>query len=126
MTSYRKEKLEEVIRRIVGEALIKEIKDPRIGFATVTYVKLSKDYAAADIGISVIGEEKDKKKTMAGIDSASGYIQHLVGKDLSLRITPRLKFHLDETIEEAVKMVGLIDTLEKGTGDKDDPKKSED
>ena len=68
--AYRKEKLEEQIKRIVSELLIREIKDPRIGFATITGVELSKDYSQAKIGVSVLGDPRDLRKTMEGLQSA--------------------------------------------------------
>lgn len=117
MASYRKEKLEELIRRVVAESLIKEVKDPRIGFVTVTRVSLSKDYGHAEIYISVIGDENDKKLTLAGIESARSFIQHIVGKEIRLRVLPRITFHLDTTIEEGVNLVGLIDSANKPAGE---------
>ncbi|HNR88698.1 MAG TPA: 30S ribosome-binding factor RbfA [Spirochaetota bacterium] len=110
MASYRREKLEELIRRVVAESLLKEVKDPRIGFVTVTRVSLSKDYGTADVYVSVIGDESEKKLTMAGINSARSFIQHIVGGEVRLRIMPRIVFHLDTSIEEGVNLVGLIDS----------------
>lgn len=113
MTSFRKEKLDAEIRRIIADAFLREIKDPRIGFITVTGAKISKDYTSVNVGISVIGDEKEKKKTLAGAESAAGFLQHLIAKHLKLRVTPRIKFFLDSSIEEGVRMVGLIDDLNK-------------
>ncbi len=118
MPSYRKEKLEELIRRVIAEALLNEIKDPRIGFATVTKVSLSRDLSVAEVGISVLGNETDVRKTMLGVNSAGSYVQYIVGKNIKMRNTPRIHFYLDTTIAEGVDMVGLIDSLDK-SGDKD-------
>ena len=82
MGSYRKERLEELIKRTVAESLLRKTKDPRIGFITVTKVKLSRGYSIADVWVSVIGDEKETKQTMIGVQSASGYIQHIVGKNI--------------------------------------------
>ena len=112
MAGYRREKIEGLIREVVAEALLREIKDPRIGFATITEVKLNKDSSVADVGVSIIGDEKEKKKTMMGINSASGYIQHIVSKEVRMRHIPRLNFFLDTSIEEGVKLVGLINGIE--------------
>ncbi len=111
--SYRKEKLEGQIRRIVSELLIREIKDPRIGFATITSVELSKDLARANIGISVLGDPRDIRKSLEGLNSAKPYIQHMVGKNLGIRLTPKLNFFLDSSIAEGTRMVHLLNTLEK-------------
>jgi ribosome-binding factor A len=111
--SYRKEKLEGQIKRIVSELLIKEIKDPRIGFATITSVELSKDLARANIGISILGDPRDIRKSLEGLNSAKPYIQHRVGKSLSIRLTPKLNFFLDSSIAEGTRMVHLLNSLEQ-------------
>jgi len=123
--SYRKEKLEEQIKRIISELLIREIKDPRIGFATITGVELAKDFSTAKIGISVLGDPRDIRKTLEGIQSATPYIQHRVGKALSIRITPRLTFFLDSSIAESTEMVNLLNTLEESERKKEEPGKTE-
>jgi len=114
--AYRKEKIEELIKRIVSELLIKEIKDPRIGFASITGVKLSSDKTLARIGVSVLGDPRDLRKTMEGIKSAQGYIQHRVGKELRMRIMPRIEFFMDSSVADAVEMVDLLNRLEKSEG----------
>ena len=111
--SYRKQKLEGQIKRIVSELLIKEIKDPRIGFSTITAVELSSDLSKAEIGISVLGNAKDIRKTLEGLNSAKPYIQHRVGKSLGIRVTPKLQFYLDSSIAEGTRMVHLLNTLEQ-------------
>lgn len=113
MASFRKQKIESEIRRIIADAFLREIKDPRIGFITVTSVKISKDYTVANVGISVIGDDAAKKLTLAGAESSAGFLQHLIAKYMKLRITPRVKFFLDSSIEEGVRMVGLINDLNK-------------
>lgn len=110
MAPFRKLKLENEIWHIIADAFVKgEIKDPRIGFVTVTKVELSKDYAVADVNISVIGSPSETQKTFKGVLSSAGYVQFLVGKNLSLRVTPQIKFHLDETVAAGVEMVGMIE-----------------
>lgn len=101
--------------KVIAEAFLREIKDPRIGFVTVTGVKLNRDHTVAEVGISVIGDEKEKKLSLEGAQSAAPYIQHLVGKAIKLRVTPKIRFFLDASIEEGVRMVGIIDNLEKGS-----------
>lgn len=110
---YRKEKLEEQIKRIVSELLIREIKDPRIGFATITGVELAKDYSTAKIGISVLGDPRDMRKTLEGLKSATPYVQHRVGKSLGMRNTPKISFFLDSSLADGVNMVNLLNTLEE-------------
>ena len=118
MASYRREKLEELIKRVVADALLSEIKDPRIGFVSVVKTRLSRDFTSADVWISVLGSEKEKEKSLAGLESAGSYLQYLVGKEVKLRVTPRLRFHLDTSIEEGVNLVNLIERADKGHEEK--------
>lgn len=111
--SFRKQKLETQIKKLVGTLIVMEIKDPRIGFVTVTHVELSRDYAYADVYVSVLGNDNDKKKTLLGLQSARGFIQYRVGKALSIRTIPEIRFHLDTSIEKGVGMVNLLEKLEK-------------
>ncbi len=112
---FRKQKLETQIKKLVGTLIVTEIKDPRIGFVTVTNVELSKDYAYADVYVSVLGDDNTKAKSLAGLQSARGFIQFRVGKALSIRTNPEIRFHLDTSIEEGVDMVNLLEKLEKET-----------
>lgn len=123
---YRKDRLEELIRRIVSEIIMRELKDPRIGFVTVTGVELSKDYAEAKIGISIMGSPTEVRKGMEGIRSSSGYVQKLLGKELKIRSLPRVYFYLDKTVEEAVEMVGKIENLSGVRDRKDEPETGDD
>ncbi|HSV98002.1 MAG TPA: 30S ribosome-binding factor RbfA [Spirochaetota bacterium] len=115
MATHRRERLEELVKRVVADALLSEIKDPRIGFVSIVRVKLAKDYSVADIFVSVLGDDTQKKKSMAGLESARNYIQFLVGKGIQLRSTPRLVFHLDTSVEEGVRLVGVIEKLDAGS-----------
>ena len=122
--AYRKDKLEELIRRVVSELLIKEIKDPRIGFVTVTEVTLNRDFSEAEIGISVLGNPRERRKTLEGVRSAAGYLQHMVGKNIRMRHIPKLKFVLDASVSEGVRMVDLIDNLDGVRDDSSDSEES--
>ncbi len=111
--SYRKEKIEGQIRRILSELIIKEIKDPRIGFLSITEIDLSKDYSNARIGISVLGTKKEMRNSLAGINSAKGFLQFKLGKSLHIRKMPKLSFYLDSSIADSVDMVNLLESLNK-------------
>ncbi len=108
---HRKDRLEELIKRIVSEIIFRELKDPRIGFVTVTGVELSKDFGEAKIGISILGSSTEVRKSMEGIRSSSGYVQKLLGKELKIRSVPRVHFFLDKSVEEGVDLVNRIETL---------------
>ena len=117
---YRKDRLEELIKRIVSEIILRELKDPRIGFITVTGVELNKDYTEAKIGVSILGTSVDVRKSMEGIRSSSGYVQKLLGKELKIRNLPRVYFYLDKSVEEGVEMVHKINNLPGVIDRKDD------
>ncbi len=124
MAGYRKQKLEAQIQRIVGTVLLTEIKDPRVGFVTVTGVNLSKDYSYADIMVSVIGDEKEVKKSLMGLESARKYIQYRVGKNIQLRVLPQIRFHVDTSIKDGVEMVARLEKIERDqvtSHENDDP-----
>ena len=108
---YRKDRLEELIKRIVSEIIFRELKDPRIGFVTVTGVELNKDYSEAKIGVSILGSTTDVRKSMEGIRSSSGFVQKHLGKELKIRNLPRVYFFLDKSVEEGVDMVNMINNL---------------
>jgi ribosome-binding factor A len=122
--AYRKEKLEELIKRSVSDFLLTEIKDPRIGFVTVTKVELTKDYSIARVGISVLGNPREIRKSYEGLKSAAGFIQHHLGRKLTIRHVPRIEFQLDSSVMEGVNMVNLIDSVNAGN-DKDDDEDQE-
>jgi len=109
--NYRKDRLEELIKRIVSDIIFKEVKDPRIGFVTVTGVELNKDYSEARIGVSILGNSTEVRKSMEGIRSSSGFVQRLLGKELKIRNLPSVYFYLDKSVEEGVDMVNKINNL---------------
>ena len=108
MGSFRLEKVGHLIRELVSE-VIRELKDPRIGFAGINEVKISPDLRHAKIYISVFGSDKEKSDTLDGLNSAKGYIKRKIAPELSLRQIPDLSFALDESIENGVRISQLID-----------------
>ncbi len=119
MPGFRKERLEKQIRMIVAETLLKEVKDPRIGFVTVTDVKLNKDKSVATVSISILGDDKAKKNSMIGLNSAKGFFQYKLGKGIDMRNTPKVVFQLDSSIEYGVKMMDTLDKLEEARMNED-------
>ena len=108
MGSFRLEKVGHLIRELVSE-VIRELKDPRIGFAGINEVKISPDLRHAKIYISVFGSDKEKNDTLEGLNNAKGYIKRKIAPELSLRQIPDLSFALDESIENGVRISQLID-----------------
>jgi ribosome-binding factor A len=95
---------------VLSEAL-PTLKDPRIGFVTVTGVQATKDFAAARVFVSVLGSEKDRERTLEGLAAAHGVLQAHVARELRLRRTPVLSFEYDPAVERGVRLTTMIDEL---------------
>ena len=110
LASDRQRRVNESIRQILSDA-IPTLKDPRIGFVTVTGVQASRDFAYATVYVSVLGSEADQRKTLEGLSAARGVLQAQVGRGLQLRNTPILTFEYDPAIERGVRLSHMIDEL---------------
>ena len=103
-------KINESVRRVLSETL-PELKDPRIGFVTVTGVETSPDLRSARVFVSVLGSTKKQAKSMEGLAAAHGVLQARIARELRMKRTPQLTFEYDRTVEEGVRMSKLIDDL---------------
>jgi ribosome-binding factor A len=103
-------RVNESVRAVVAETL-RELKDPRIGLVTVTGVRVTPDLHEATVYVSVLGGEKKRKATLAGLQSAHGVLQSRINDQLKLRRTPTLTFEYDPSVERGVRMTALIDEL---------------
>ena len=108
--SGRMRRVNEAVKQVLSEA-IPSLKDPRIGFVTVTTVETTTDLDHAKVWVSVFGGENQRKKTLEALDGAAGVLQGRIGKELGLRRTPRLEFVYDRAVEQGVRMTRLIDQL---------------
>ena len=108
--SERMRRVNEAVRVVVAEA-VGELKDPRIGMVTVTGVHVTPDLGEAQVFVSVLGNEKKRQATLAGLESARGVLQARINRELSLRKTPTLRFTYDDAVERGVRMTKLIDDL---------------
>jgi ribosome-binding factor A len=109
MTS-RMRRVNESVRQVLSEAVL-ELKDPRIGFVTVTGVETSPDLRQARVYVSVLGSEIRREQTLAGLAAAHGVLQSRLGRELRLKRTPQLTFAYDPSVERGVRMTKLIDEL---------------
>jgi ribosome-binding factor A len=100
----------EAVRKVISEAL-PTLKDPRIGFVTVTGVRTTTDLAEATVFVSVLGSAKEQERTLDGLRSAHGVLQTQVARELGTRRTPVLTFEYDPAIERGVRLTKLIDEL---------------
>jgi ribosome-binding factor A len=103
-------RVNEAVREVVSET-VGELKDPRIGFVTVTGVETSPDLRHARVFVSVLGSEVKRAKTLDGLAAAHGVLQARLACELRMKRTPQLTFEYDPTVERGVRMTQLIDEL---------------
>ena len=103
-------RVNESVRAVVADG-VGALKDPRIGLVTVTGVAVTPDLREATVYVSVMGGERKRRETLAGLASAHGVLQARINRELNLRRTPTLTFSYDESVEQGVRMTQLIDEL---------------
>lgn len=111
MSTGRMRRVDEAIRQVLGDAVQGELKDPRVGFVTVTDVRTSADLRHARVYVSVLGNAEQREATMAGLRSAHGFLQGKVAAELHLKRTPTLEMHYDDTTDRALRIDALIDEV---------------
>jgi ribosome-binding factor A len=104
----RTERLGEEIREDVAQLIAGELKDPRIGFVTVTRVEVTPDLRTARVYVGVLGTEKQRQATLTGLKQAAGFLRRALGQSLRLRHTPELVFHYDEGLEASNRVAELL------------------
>jgi len=114
MLNYKRaERIGDQIRAEVADLLVRKIKDPRIGFVTVTTVEVTDDLKQAKVFVSILGEAPQQKKTLQGLSRASGFIRTELGKRLRLKFLPQLSFHLDESAQKAAHVLQLLEEIKQ-------------
>ena len=109
MTSYRADKVGEQVRQEIMSIIRRDLKDPRIGFVSITAVRMSSDLRQARVRVSVLGDPEEKKASIKGLVSAKGLIRHELGRRLrNLKFSPELRFELDPSIEYSVHISELL------------------
>ena len=108
MSGNRRERIARVIREEASRVILYELADPRIGFVTVTKVKVSGDLQSARVFLSVLGDEADRTKTMKALARAGKVVRHAIAPRLKTRLVPSLSFEFDESVEGAFRVEGLI------------------
>ncbi|KAA1036974.1 30S ribosome-binding factor RbfA [Macrococcus equipercicus] len=110
----RKERVGEQMKKELSEIISQKIKDPRVGFVTVTEVEVTGDLSLATVYVTVLGSDKERRETLAGLEKAKGFMKTEVGQRMKLRIVPELKFVYDESIDYGNKIERMIADLNKG------------
>ncbi|MDN5346690.1 MAG: ribosome-binding factor [Clostridia bacterium] len=112
----RVRRIAEQMKKEIAQILQDELKDPRVGFVTVTEVELSTDLRYAKVYVSIYGDEEAKKQSLEGLSKATGFIRREIGKRISLRHTPEIVFRFDESIERGDRIARLISQIKEEKG----------
>ncbi|HZM50379.1 MAG TPA: 30S ribosome-binding factor RbfA [Vicinamibacteria bacterium] len=120
--SRRTERLGEEIREEVAQLIVGELKDPRIGFVTVTRVEVTPDLRTARVYVGVLGTEKQRQASLTGLRQATGFLRRALGQSLRLRYTPELVFTYDEGLEASDRVAQLLAEISRPA----DPANSDD
>lgn len=111
MSDLRANRVGEQMKKELGDIISRKIKDPRIGFVTVTEVKVTGDLQQAKAFISVLGDDKQKQDTLVGLAKAKGFIRSEIGRRIRLRKTPELTFEFDEAVEYGNRIETILQDL---------------
>ena len=121
MSKPRVKRVQAALKHEVSRIIHDNLKDPRVGFVTITKVDLTPDLRSARIHFSILGTDKEKKDTMIGLKQATGYIRKLIGERLKLRYTPEIAFSWDKTSEYVQHIEEIINKIHE-----EDDKRSQD
>jgi ribosome-binding factor A len=111
--SRRTEQVGDEIQRVLGDVIQNEVKDPRVGFVTVTGVTMTPDMSRANVRVSIMGGEAERKETMKALVRARGFLRRRVGEEVSLRIVPDIVLHLDTSLDQAMRITELLHEIEE-------------
>jgi len=123
MSSIRQQRVARLLVRQLSDLIRQELQDPRIGFITVTRAEMSADLQHARVYISLMGDDEARANSLAGLQSAAGFLRRRVGRGLKLRHTPEIRFFADESLDAAERIQQLLartDTEEKPIAPSDD------
>ena len=109
MPGDRLRRVNEAVRQVLSDAITQDLKDPRVGFVTVTAVDVSPDLRHARVFVSVLGDAAAREGSLEGLDAAHGYLQRRIAGELRLKNTPTLNFAIDDSIERGMRISELID-----------------
>ena len=113
MKSIRLEKINSLLHEEIGSIIQRDLKDPRIGFVSILDVRTSPDLHEARVYVSAFADKEEKRKTIKGLKSASGFIHQEIKKRLRLRYIPNITFELDDSIEKGAHILELIDKISR-------------
>ena len=114
--SRRPEQVAETVRQVVADALVSEVRDPRVGFVTVTGVQVTNDLSHATVRVSIMGEDAEKTRALEGLTSAAGFLRTRLTRSLRARIVPEIHFELDRGLEHSTRINSLLAELKREEG----------
>lgn len=112
-SSRRPEQMAETLRQVITDALAREVRDPRVGFVTVTAVLVSNDLSHARVMVSAPGEDAEKSRALEGLQSAAGFLRSRAARALTTRSVPELHFELDRGLEHAARINQLLNSIRR-------------
>jgi ribosome-binding factor A len=112
-SSRRPEQVAETLRQVITEGLAREVRDPRVGFVTVTAVLVTNDLSHARVLVSVPGEDAEKVRALEGLHSAAGFLRSRAARSLTSRSVPELHFELDRGLQHAARINELLNTIRR-------------
>jgi len=112
----RSDRVAEAIKREVSDLLFREVKDPRVHFATVTDVEVAHDLRFVKIYVSIMGTDEEKAESMVGLQAATGFLRKHLGQRVRLRFTPEIRFYLDKSLDRAMRISELLESIKTPPG----------
>lgn len=116
MPGARMRRVNEALREVLSAQLAEGMKDPRIGFVTVTSVETSPDLRNARVYVSVLGDDQERADALDGLRSSRGFLQSRIGTELNLKRTPHLEFHYDTSVDRGMRISMLLDEVAPAGG----------
>lgn len=111
--SHRPERMAEAIKKEIADLIRSEIKDPRVGFVTITGVEVTKDLSYAKVFVSVMGSSEERNETLSILQKAAGYMRSELGRRLKVRHAPELLFKLDTSLDHGTRIMELLQEVNK-------------
>ena len=112
MPGRRTDRVGVLIQRELSEIIQRELKDPRVGFCTISQVQVSTDLKYADIKVSVVGDKRQKRNSITGLKSAAGFLRREVVQRIGLRHAPELRFELDDSVDQLMRIDRLLKQIQ--------------
>lgn len=103
--------LEETLRRIIARALDEQVEDPRVGYVTVSEVRLNRDRTVAQVFYTVLGDEEERQTSLAGLKRCRGFLRQIVGDAVRMRVVPELRFTYDESLDRSFHIEETLDRI---------------